>query len=214
MDFSLLIKISEEKYIDRIQKKGEFYCNPLSYFREIENDSYRGDPNEGKQYIKQVKNLELYLEDKRIGWAHNAQLFPNNYDKGNIFCFYGFQTANLDLSSKEKQKVNLEIQSERLGKYALIIFDLPEFKRRLKRCFRSLDRNYQINAVRYVDFNSYEGELTPFMKSDKYICQREIRIWIPNKKDDKYIFHLGSISDISYKCKIEDLHKIEIEVLS
>ena len=102
VNVSLLIKISEEKYIDEIQKEGKFYCNSLKYFRHLENDGYKADPNEGKQYIKQVKNLELFIDKKKVAHACNAQLFPDEFDDGNIFCFYGFLTSKLDMNQTNR----------------------------------------------------------------------------------------------------------------
>lgn len=208
-----MIKISEEKYIDEIQKKGKFYCNNLKYFRDLENDGYKADQNEGKQYIKQVKNLELFLGEEKIAYTTNAQFFPNKFDKGNIFCFYGVLTSDLDLTTKRLQKINVKIESGRLGQYALLIFDLPEFKERLINKFKELEMDFQIGPVKYLNFKEYEGELSPFTKSDVYESQSEIRIWIPRNDEDQFTFYLGDISDISYKCKIENLEKLEAEVL-
>jgi hypothetical protein len=213
IDISILIKISEEKYIDEIQKEGKFYCNSLKYFRDLENDGYKADPNEGKQFIKQVKNLELFLGNKKIAHASNAQFFPDEFDDGNIFCFYGLLTSKLDLTTKQLQKINVEIESDRLGQYVLLILDLPEFMKRLKRIFTELKMDFQISPVKYLNFKKYEGELSPFTKSHIYESQSETRIWIPRKAEDEFIFYIGDISDISYKCRIEDLNKLEAEVL-
>ena len=192
IDVSLLIKISEEKYIDEIQKEGKFYCNSLKYFRDLEIDGYKADPNEGKQHIKQVNNLELFLGDKKIGYAKNAQIFPNTYDNGNIFCFYGVLTSNLDLTTNKLQKINKEIESDKLGKHALLIFDLPEFKRRITKKFIDLNLKFQISPVKYLNFKEYEGELSPFTKSNVYQSQSEIRIWIPRDGDEQFTFYLGA----------------------
>ncbi|MFN8339208.1 MAG: hypothetical protein U0T36_09330 [Saprospiraceae bacterium] len=213
VDISLLIKISEEKYIDEIQTKGKFYCNSLKYFRNLENDYYKADPNEGKQFIKQIKNLEIFIGDKKIGYASNAQLFPDKLDKGNIFCFYGLLTSKLDLKAKQLQKIFIEIESDRLGKHALIILDVPEFKKRIEGKFAELKMDFQISLVKYLNFSEYEGELSPFTKSHIYESQSEVRIWIPRKEEGEFIFYIGDISDISYKCKIEDLKKLEVEIL-
>jgi hypothetical protein len=42
--------------------------------------------------------------------------------------------------------------------------------------------------------------------------QKEIRLWIPNNKQDLFELYIGDISDISFKCKVEDLDKIEVDV--
>ncbi|MGE5354829.1 MAG: hypothetical protein ACM3PT_01195 [Deltaproteobacteria bacterium] len=213
VDISLLIKISEEKYIDEIQRKGKFYCNSLKYFRDLENNSYKADPNEGRQYIKQAKNLEIFLGDKKIGHSSNAQLFPDKFDEGNVFCFYGLLTSKLDLKTKQLQKIDIEIESDRLGQHALIILDLPELMKRIEDKFAELKMDFQISLVEYLNFSEYEGELSPFTKSHIYESQSEVRIWIPRKEEGPFIFYIGDISDISYKCKIEDLNKLEAEIL-
>lgn len=209
----MLIKISSEKYIDEIQKQGKFYCNSLKYFRELENDGYIADQNEGKQYIKQVGKIELLIDGNVIAYANSGQFFPDGFDKGNIFCFYGFQTSKLDLTTKNLQKVNFEIEADRIGEHVLLILDIPEFSRRLQIALEEQQILYQFGPVKYLDFQTYEGELSPYTKSNKFESQCEIRLWIPRDEENEFIFYIGDISDISYKCKIDDLNKIEVEVL-
>ncbi|MBK9257324.1 MAG: hypothetical protein IPM42_17780 [Saprospiraceae bacterium] len=189
LNISLLIKISEEKYINELQKEGKFYCNSFKYFRELEHDRYKGDPNEGKQYIKQIDKLEFFLGDKRIAHANNAQLFPNKFHKGNVFCLYGFQTSNLDLTTKRLQKINLEIESDKLGQYALVIFNVPKIKKRLEEMLKQLNIDFLFSPVIYLNFTKYEGKLSPFIKSDIYQNQSEIRIWMPRETEEPYIFY-------------------------
>ena len=213
MNYSLLIKFSKEEFIDQLQKEGKLYCNSLRYFRELENDHYIGDPNEGKTDIKQVKCLEIFIGEEKIAFASNAQIYPNNYTIGNVFCLYGFPTSDLDLTTNELQKVSLEIEAERLEDFALIIFDTVEFLRRLEKRLSELNIENQMCPVQYRDFNKHEGKLGPFIKSDKYKSQNEVRVWIPRQSDDKFEVYIGDISDISYKCRKENLENLKMEVL-
>jgi hypothetical protein len=85
--------------------------------------------------------------------------------------------------------------------------------KRLKDKFLELNMDYQISPVKYLNFQNHEGELSPFTKSHIYESQSEIRIWIPRKVESEFIFYIGDISDISYKCRIEYLKELEAEVL-
>ncbi|WP_235299753.1 hypothetical protein [Portibacter marinus] len=213
IDISVLIKISKEKYIDQLQQLGKFYCNTFKYFREIENNNDQGDVNEGRKAIFQMGNFQIQLDKKTIAYGDKLQLFPNDFHDGNIFCMYGFPTDRIDFGKKQLQKMEIEIDTLNLGEYALIIHNVKELIDRIERKFTDIGRNYKFEAVNYIDFNEYEGKLTPFHKSNKYKSQSEIRLWIENNIDEPFEFSLGNLEDISYKCKSTDFIKLQAKVL-
>ena len=213
-NYFMFIRISEEKYIDALQRNGHIYCNTIQYFRTIEDNNHKGDKNEGKAFLKQIKNFEILLEGKTIGKGVNAQLYYEHPDdKGNIYCMYGVESTPIDLSKKGKQKINIEDSSKELGKYALLILDIEEFLKRIDQSLNKISKDYHWSPVHYFDSSSYEGELSPFYKSQIYQYQNEVRIWIPNKEEKPFEFYIGDISDISYKVKVENLNNIEVEVV-
>ncbi|MBK7872826.1 MAG: hypothetical protein IPJ74_20205 [Saprospiraceae bacterium] len=214
-NYFLFIRISEEKYIDSLQKQGQIYCNPIQYFRSIEDEHLQGDKNEGKAYIKQIKNLEISLEGKVIAKANKGQLyFEHPEDDGNIYCLYGVESKLVDLTKKSLQKIKIEEQAKGFGKYALLIHDPQEFLNRISQKLNSLDIKYNFHPVNYYDVNSYEGGLNPFYKSNMYRYQNEVRLWIANKNKEPFEFFIGDISDITHKMPISDLDKLEVEMVS
>ena len=213
INYFMFIKISVEPFIDSLQKKGHFYCNPITYFRSIENDNLKKDKNEGKAFIKQVKNLQIQIKGKTIATSPQAQFyFDHPEDSGNIYCLYGVKTELVDLTKKSLQKVKIEDISSDFGKCALLITQPEEFLKRITKELNRQNRNFDFSPVHYYDHNSYEGELSPFYKSNNYSHQSEVRLWVPNKEEKPFEFFVGDISDISHKVEVSDLNKIEVEV--
>lgn len=212
-NYFMFIKISEERFIDSLQKEGHIYCNTIKYFRTIDDNGIKGDKNEGKAFLKQVNNVTLSLNGSPFAFAPKGQFYLDHpEDQGNIFCLYGVETSLVDLSKISLQKVHIEKSSKDFGNYALLIFKPDEFLDRVKTRLIELERSYNFSPVHYFDPNTYEGELSPFYKSNKYKYQNEVRFWIPDKSDVPFEFKIGDITDISHKIKVEDLDKIEVDV--
>ncbi|KJS06322.1 MAG: hypothetical protein VR77_05865 [Flavobacteriales bacterium BRH_c54] len=214
IDYFMFIKISNDKFIDSLQQKGHIYCNSIKYFRTIEDNGIRGDKNEGKAYLKQVKDFEISLEGKVIAKAEKAQIyFDHPEDIGNLFCLYGVQSSLVNLTKKSLQKIKIENQSKKFGQSALLIHNPEEFINRISKELKRLSKEFNFSLVHYFDPETYEGELSPFYKSNKYEYQNEVRFWIPQNEERTFEFYIGDISDISHKIPIGDLDKIEVEVI-
>lgn len=210
----MFIRISEEKFIDSLQKRGHIYCNPIRYFRTIENSGLKKDKNEGKAFIKQVSNLRIQLKGETIATSPKSQFFFDHpEDSGNIYCLYGVKTELVDLTKKSLQKVKIENISGDFGKYALLITHPEELLSRISKELNNLSKAFKFSPVHYYDHTTYEGELSPFFKSNIFSKQNEVRLWILNKREEPFEFYIGDISDISHKVSISDLDKIEVEVI-
>lgn len=210
----MLIKISEDRFIDLLQTEGHLYLNTINYFRSIEDSGLKGDKNEGKASLKQITNIQIQLEGKTIAQASKGQLyFDHPENQGNIYCMYGIKTNSIDFSKKSFQKIQLENKTKNFGQSALLIFDLKEFMNRLKNELQNKRTEFTFSPVSYYHNDTYNGKLSPFHKSHKYEYQNEVRLWIPNKGDRPIEIFIGDISDISYKIPIEDLDKIEVKVV-
>lgn len=209
---SIFIKISEDQFIDSLQKEGKIYCNHIRYFRSIEDNELRGDPNEGKAYIEQVKNMSILVDEKVVATAESAQLyFEGKEDYGNIFCLYGYETSLIDKTKMTRQHVAIANGTKNFGKNALLICDTVEFRNRVETALKGLLKDFRFQPVNYYDHTTYQGELNPFCKSNKYKDQNEVRLWISNEKEEPFEFFIGDISDISYKIPVSDLNKISIQ---
>ncbi len=214
VDYFSFIRVSDEQYIDSLQKEGHIYCNTIRYFRSLENSARKGDVNEGKAYLKQVESAQILVNGKKVAVASKAQLYLDHQDdKGNIYCLYGVKTELVNLTKKALQKIKIEDFSDDFGKSVLLIHDPSEFISRINQALLNLGKDYNFFPVNYYNPLEYQGELSPFYKAIEYSHQNEVRLWIPNKKEEPFEFFIGDISDISYKINVGDLDKIEVEVL-
>jgi hypothetical protein len=129
-----------------------------------------------------------------------------------VFCLYGVESDLVNLRKKAIQKIRIEEETKGFGEYALIIHDPIEFRARVVTELKNKSIQFQIHRVRYYDSKTYEGDLDQFDKSDKYEYQKEIRLWIPNNKQELFELYIGDISDISFKCKVEGLDQLAVDV--
>lgn len=196
-----------------MQKEGHIYCNTIEYFRTIEDNDLKGDRNEGKDYLMQSNNISISREGKTLGRKGVGQIFfERTEDKGNIFCLYGVETKLVDLINRTLQRIIIEKSAQRFGDSALLILDIKAFKDRIEKKLINLSREFQWSPVNYFDPKTYDGELSPFYKSQSFRYQNEVRLWIPNNSGKPFEFSIGNISDISHKIPVTDLDKIEVEV--
>ena len=213
ISYFMFIRISEDKFIDSLQKKGQIYCNHIKHFRSIEDSGLKGDQNEGKAYLDQVHGSSIIIDEKVVGTAERAQLyFEEKEHSGNIFCLYGVKTSLLDITKKTLQKITIENEFKDFGKSALLITDPYEFITRVKTALKKSLKEFEFYPVNYYDQTTFQGKLSPFYKSNRYNYQNEVRLWIPNVEEEPFEFFIGNIIDISYKIPVSDLDKIFAQV--
>ncbi|MBV6485851.1 MAG: hypothetical protein KFKLKKLM_02460 [Flavobacteriales bacterium] len=211
-NYFLFIKIGKEEHIDALQKKGHLYCNTIRSYRKMESETLRGDKHEGKAYMKQVKSLQLLIDNKVIATSERGNLIYDNPDDiGNLFCLYGVQSNTVDLNNFSEQLIVIKNDVKKLGEYALLIHFPEEFLKRIENKLKPINKLFNFHPVNYIDFKSYEGELSPFYKSNEYKGQNEIRLWIPNEKEDVFEFFIGDITDISYKMPVSMFNELTIK---
>lgn len=211
-DYFLFIKIGNEEHIDALQKKGHIYCNTIRKYRKMDASNLQGDPNEGKAFLQQMKCMEIMIDGKVVATAKRGNIiFDHPEDIGNLFCLYGVESKTVDLNNLSEQMIIIEEDAKKLGKFALLIHYPEEFLNRISAKLNSIDKLFNFHPVNYVDYKTYEGELSPFYKSDKYKSQNEVRLWIPNEKEEIFEFFIGDISDISYKMPVSIFNELTIK---
>ena len=211
-DFASFIKFGEKEHMEKLHFEGEVYCKPISYFNQIEEKDFRGDKNDGVAYLKQIKDIRFKHQGMTIATALKGQLYGRNpKDIGNIYCLFGLATENLNLELKESQKLNINLNGVNFGDTAVWIYDPGEFKKRVEKALKKNNYEFNFSPVVYLDYSKYEGELSPFTKSDIYKPQSEVRFWIPNQKNCDLKINIGNISDISGILPVDIFDKLEYE---
>lgn len=96
---------------------------------------------------------------------------------------------------REENEIRYQIQS--FGDSVLLIMNPNIF---LSRIHKELDRlgfqNHRSDKITYYE-NNYSGDITPFMKNEKFKHQSEFRIFVPNEKQEPIRLNIGSLHDIA-----------------
>ncbi len=175
--------------------EGHLYCNTFGYFKDLENDSSRGDTFEGalSTYDHTQVRVELIDGDDVIvlnadqGFEGAVTQFSDG--KANLYCFYGLHRESAYVDSRNYE----------FGRKCVLVHDLKEFFRRLEKAV-SQDSTIEKILVRPVEYMGefHRGDLGPFRKfAAQYAHQSEFRLLVlPGDGKPKSI-RLGSLNDIA-----------------
>jgi len=209
MDIRLYMKFGAKEHLEKMQKEGIFYCNTITCFSKIEDES-RGDSFESVSKLKYFEKIIFQVQpanDPSAEWKNlnttNA-LYKEQYEEphGSLFCMSAFKIN----PTKKISAIHFDKRFSDFG-YVLMISRQDLFIERLKRTLENLDFKNCMRLVEYSDLHKYSGTKTLFQKDLKYSWQEELRIILYTNKYkmyDPYEFSIGSIEDIS---EIFDLKK-------
>lgn len=201
---------------------GRLYANRLSWFKRHEprERAGRSDQNEGTSSWMQPDRVELVIN----GWnmtpdlAGPVQTQPNRLDSLNVFCVHAVHDGGNSKAWSNRNVEDLRRQllvPERcldLGRYAVVIHNVPEFMRRFDAAIRGSGYRGWSHLVRYYDpaifHGTFDGIDPVFRKQNQYSYQREYRFVIDTGSvgNDAVVLGLGDIRDITWLCAPGDLN--------
>src|SRR5262245_52507153 len=134
MDVRVYMKFAAKEHLEQMQKDGLFYCNTISYFSKLEDES-RGDPFESIIKLKYFESGIFQVKpanDPSAEWKNlnttNA-LYKEYYNEplGNLFCMSAFKMQIL----KEASTFQFDERFMKFG-FCLMIMNQPLFIARLE----------------------------------------------------------------------------------
>ncbi|NVK86328.1 MAG: hypothetical protein HWE21_18515 [Cytophagia bacterium] len=196
---SFLLKVYKEKYIKDMYENEYLFFNTLDEFRKLDEQGIkRNDPNEGATNIKQLKTLSVKLNDQWYDYSKilrefSAQLFekPTGYNIN--VC----SLSKLDISDR----LEVEFPDERIydfGDWCLVLYSLDRFVKIFKESCENRGLDFEIREVKYYDKRAFNGELTPFHKSDDHLYQKEVRILIYPAGEEAIKLELPGLKEIAF----------------
>jgi hypothetical protein len=203
------VKFGKGQNIMELRNNGIVYFNPLSFFKNIENDEVRNDELEGALRIEQVREIQLYSEGEIIARqlpGSNAQLyFHDKENNGKVFSLYAI--------TEEKHTDQDFVFDDRLLKFGdklLLITNTKIFIERIIRQIKSRNLKFNLGYVNYYDKNMYSGSLNPFQKPDVFKYQYEFRVFIESCDQLPMKIEIGSIKNISQILDSPAIEKMKI----
>jgi len=196
----VLMKLGRKEHMEQF-RTGLLYMNTLSYFRDLEADTARGDRFEGVDSILQPKDLgEAYIDSgipsigridiRREDLAGPITIAMNRTAGCNLFCLYALTKPVNDLLFPTEHDW-FE------GDSLVLITNTPQFFNRVSKAAREQKLSLQGAPVEYYDENGYSGRVGRFKKSSRFVHQNEYRIGIETGIDGPFRFQIGDIRDIT-----------------
>jgi hypothetical protein len=211
----LFVKFGQKDHIEELQNKGLLYLNTVDFFKNLETEQgVRGDFLEGASELKNI-----FQEDKSVLTVNpgkkdemnfnltNAQIRQFFNYEGNIFSLFSIFNNN-----QETQIIEFEKSMKSFGNTALIITNVNEFLKRVKLELKKRKFKFHWGLIDYYNENERNlKELNIFKKASTFQNQNEFRIYVENENNKYLKIEIGSIKEITYLIKSEELTKLKIE---
>ena len=204
---------------------GRIFANSLSKFKQAENgdESGRMDRHEGTTDWLQPGNIRLTINDMDMSddLAGPLQIQAGWLNHLNVFCLHAGHIRDSDLASLSND--NIEILRQKLtmpdvclllGKYAVVVRNVPEFINRMESAARA--KGYRIlrrGLVNYYDpatsHRSFRHVESVFWKQEQYSYQREFRFVIDTGSSGELPLDdmdIGDLRDITLQLESTELN--------
>ena len=186
-----LMKTYAEKKHAIAFMQGTIFANPLSYFKQLEEEDIRRDTEEGIMTMPLTEGFKLEITstamDKPIvmnrdDLAGPPTLRPRWFNAINLFCMH-----MIDIH-REGNTGLLKVPSRAtsFGRYAVVILHVNEFIRRVKKAVNRAGYRLSYKRVEYYDpttgIHTKPTTLEPiFTKRNDYQEEQEFRIAIDRR---------------------------------
>jgi len=200
------LKLGKQEHIEALQTRGSMHFETLDYFRRGEDGNVRFDSDEGLHSIIQGPSMKVefsargrtFLSDSGGKLVHSLKIMQPNLDAVNIFCL----TAILSIG-----RFPFHPGFRTFGDACLVITDLVEFSRRVRKGIEARVRAADSAPVEYVSPTAHVGDMGRFRKFQRYAWQQEYRIAVEPLiyTGGAMDFDVGSLGDISFMMETERL---------
>ena len=194
--------------------QGKVYANRLSYFKGVEgtDDSGRADRHEGVIGWFQPNQGRLTINDMDItgDLAGPIEMQREWLNYRHLFCVHAahmgdINLGNLSAHNVEDLRKQLELSEDclKLGKFAVVIKNIPEFMKRIESAVEQKDYRLSRGLVKYYDPDVFRGSFSDwkavFRKRSEYKYQQEYRFIIDTlvTGDWPIVLTVGDIRDIT-----------------
>ena len=224
MIFFLVKFFTKQKYAKEFIQ-GKVFANQLSAFKESDEDDLTGrvDKYEGTTALYQPDKINLEIngyEFSSSDLAGPVRFQMNWLNRVNIVCFHAVHVRDeLKLPNLSREGVAI-LRKEllvpdkclSLGKYAVIIRNAAEFRKRMDAAIKARKCEFARKLVDYYSEESFHGEFeglkAVFSKQDDYEFQREYRyaVWNESPSAHPMIINIGDISDITLEMASHEIN--------
>lgn len=203
----LFIKIGDLRWIQDLYENGTVYMNTLDYFKKINDNSLRGDPNEGAINLSNPKNATIRFSFMDQDIKPVSIRYGSFLKTGNLYCLYCVSSYDLPNPNDFKfDERNLEF-----GSHCLVIKQPEVFIEKMENELNRLGYNFNHNLVRYYQEQVQLKDLTPFNKPNAFEYQKEFRFFVENEVDKPIKLQIGNMKSYAEIYEAKDLVSLELK---
>jgi hypothetical protein len=198
-----LFKFGASQYIEDF-RRGRLYMKPLTYFRQLEGDAHRGDPNEGATWSIPAAGAALQVEvDGRyctIAALTGALRFARDADlTANVFCMYALR--------RKHTEPLVDPRNLTFGDTFAVLRDGDEFLRRVRSTAAPDGHRVEDHLVEYVDPDRHSGAMGAFRKFRHFEWQSEFRVAVLPGTGEDFVLEVGDLSDLVLIGPLETINR-------
>lgn len=200
-----LLRVHDPKYVEPFLS-GQIFLRTLRDFREkFEADVDRGDAFEGTDLlIQDVKGGTLNINDAgecpigRIGAA--ARYTESGSLDVNVYCLHSFP--------KRDGAFEIDQRNLRMGDALIFINDPRQFIDRIKSAADLAGHTATVGRVRYIDPETHNGAMGPFLKRKSFDHQCEFRIVLKPGTGKELELSVGDLRSSTTVVQGEEIHRL------
>jgi hypothetical protein len=207
----MLAKIGNEDNMRALMEKGELYFAPLSYFKRVEKNKFRGDENEGLFRMSQADQVIIRIQ--MDGEDEVSQLDQSSGLIGQVkMAFPDVEEIGICSMAKVNLKGEYILFPEEMksfGTHAVAIYNSRAFLDRVLEHSEKNSIGFESGNIEYIDGETYSGEMGIFRKLKDYEYQKEVRFVVHNKAAP-FKMAIGSLKGIAQLIKVEDMQIMDL----
>ena len=191
----LLSKAFESDFLD-----GNLYLNTNAYFGVIDHtDSVRFDPYDGIDESRHGVSVDI--QDEAKVWLPLPIVGPFTVRVGgsttlNVLCLFTVTDRSSD---------SFDSRNFAFGEVAVVIDNLTEFIRRVKRSAADANKKVHLGPIQYVERETHDGPMGPFRKFAEHSYQNEFRFVLTNGSGTACRLAIGDIRDIAHSISTTEI---------
>ena len=173
-----LIKVVDRQEWAEMVRDGKLRLGSIGYYRGVEGDGERGDPDEGAEIRGQGRHFVITIGDVVIRDAVEISIHRNDVAENHfVFCVYSLYWGDVFRCGIYRPPSTLS----KFGKYA-VSFNAYNFVARASNACQAQGIPFRYGFVEYMH-DDYHGAWGIFRKRRRYAHQQEFRFAIGREAD-------------------------------
>lgn len=204
----VLLKFGAEPHMRQLHERGIVYMNALETFRDMEDESLRGDGYEGITKIRNYLPGEFTIPEINFTGRHEGVHLCEKWERlnGNLFSLYCVSSHGFP----NPYEFVVDPRVKEFGTHLVMIKNLPIFLELIRNAFRKKGIFWEEGFVEYYDRYRENRDISVFEKPMEYAYQKEFRFYAHRQGAEPLILELGDLRGISTLLEVSAIESMQL----